>query len=227
MVWVNPSLKGNKGHNHFFRRIANWKKMKIKEFLVLSIGLNSITASIKLIFGIVNSSIFLGMNSLYYLVLCIARIILLKGLQDEVEDNHYNNERSQKKPYHVIGNFIIILGLIYFMISLQMYYSSEANVYTGFIVYLVALVSFSKLGIAIYGVLITKNLHQPIIAAMQVFNFTDALVSLVVTQATLLQLGSNGIENHNIWNAYLGFIISLTIVLTGVFFSRRVLKILE
>lgn len=212
----------------FFGRFIKWKRLKIREFLLLSIVLNGITTIIKFIFGMATASIFLGLNASYYFVLCIARIILLQGLQRHVTYNsQYVKNNEEKKAYGVMGKFIILLGFIYFLISLKMYWSSEAIVYTGYIVYLIALVSFSKLGIAIYGVYISKNLHEPHVAALRVINFADALVSLVVTQATLIELGNGSLVNHNAWNAYLGFAVSLLIMVTGRLFGRRVAKILE
>lgn len=224
----NYSGKHTWDWKHFFSRFTNWKRLKIKEFLVFSIIINSITSIIKFTFGIASASIFLGMNASYYFVLCIARIIVLRQLpKDSFYNNQFEKEKFEKNAYWVIGKFIVLLGLIYFIISLQMLYSSEAIVYTGYVVYLVALVSFSKLGIAIYGVHITKNLHEPNISSLKVINFTDALVSLVVTQATLLELGSTNAGMHSTWNAYLGFSVSLIIVITGVLFSRRIIKILK
>ena len=84
------------------------------------------------------------------------------------------------------GVFLILLGLVYALTCLRMYLHGDSTVYRGYMVYLVALVAFVKMGFAISGTLSARKRNSPIVTAVKVLSFADALVSIVVTQCTLL-----------------------------------------
>lgn len=54
--------------------------------------------------------------------------------------------------------------------------------------YIVSTVALTKLVFAVYGTWANRHLHNPIISTLKMINFTDAMVSIVVTQATLLTM---------------------------------------
>lgn len=86
------------------------------------------------------------------------------------------------------GVFLCLLGVSYLLVCLRMYLVGDVFIYSGYIVYLVATVAFNKLVVAIYGNIVNRHLKNPIISTLKVLNFIDAMVSIVVTQMTLLTM---------------------------------------
>lgn len=201
----------------FFKNIGHYFGNHVREFLLVSISFNMITAFIKFYFGITIPSYLFGFNAGYYICLCIARIMLLKKLKKINNKSEFTEAEKNKveiQAYEKIGFFTILMAVMYFVSCLQLYFYDEEVIYAGFLVYYVALVAFTKLGMAIYGTWVNRRLHKPIIAALKQLSFADALVSIVVTECTLLVMTGN--YKANLWSSYLGIMVSGVIFLQGI-----------
>lgn len=128
------------------------------------------------------------------------------------------------RAYRNIGKLTILLAGMYFVSSMQLYYSDEQVVYSGYLVYFVALVAFTKLIMAIYGTSIHKRFHKPIMAALKQISFSDSLVSIVVTECTLLAM--KGSSQANRWSSCLGILISCVIFVQGIMMLLKTHKYL-
>lgn len=109
------------------------------------------------------------------------------------------------------GVFLCLLGVSYLLVCLRIYLVGDALVYEGYIVYLVALIAFTKLGFAIHGNIVNRHLNNPIISTLKMISFTDAVVSIVVTQMAVLTMkGSpSGIKRQRVvWHGMQLFILS-------------------
>ena len=135
--------------------------------------------------------------------------MVARRIQDPVR--RYDMEFT---AYKHSGLFLCLLGGTYLLVCLRMYFMGDATLYGGYIVYLVAAVAFTKLGLAIYGAVIARHLKSPIVTTLKIFSFTDAMVSIVVTQCTLLTMQSQNQAIHS--SAVLGIGFSALFVLMGV-----------
>ncbi len=156
-------------------------------------------------------------NAAYYLILCAARGYALykytraKSLQDSKPRN-----TLEFAVYQRSGIFLCLLGISYLLVCLRMYFYGDAIVFQGNIVFLVATVAFTKLSIAIYGTLTNRHLKGPIVSALKMISFTDAMVSIVVTQYTLIMLEDD--SSHAISSsALLGMGCSVVFFLMGIY----------
>ncbi len=158
----------------------------------VSLAGNAFTGIIKLVLGLYLISGWFITNSLYYLILCIARgqalnkYTMAKHIEDPRE--RYNMEFA---VYKRSGIFLCLLGVSYLLVCLRMYVVGDAAVYGGYTVYLVAAIAFTKLCLAVHGTVITRHRKDPIISTLKIISFTDAMVSIVVTQYTLLTMTSS------------------------------------
>ncbi|MCW3789957.1 hypothetical protein OM416_00115 [Paenibacillus sp. LS1] len=156
---------------------------------VASLVINALIGIGKLILGIYLFSGWFITNAVYYLILCVAKGQVLqqykvaKGM--ETPQERYALELT---VYKRGGLFLCFLGVSYSIVCLRMYLIGDAFIYSGMIVYVVATVAFTKLAFAIYGTWANRHLHNPIMSTLKMINFTDAMVSIVVTQATLLTM---------------------------------------
>lgn len=182
---------------------------------VASLVINALIGIGKLILGIYLLSGWFMVTAVYYLILCVARgqalhkYTVAKGIEDpneryEIEFNVY--QRS--------GTFLCLLGVSYLLVSLRMYVVGDALIYRGYMVYLVAAVAFTKLGFAIYGTVANRHLKGPIVASLKIISFSDALVSIVVTQYTLLVMenSSDAISS----SSWFGMGCSIVFILLGI-----------
>lgn len=154
-----------------------------------SLVINALIGIGKLILGLYLLSGWFITNAVYYLILCVAKAQVL---------HQYNvAKRIESKQERVVleiqvykrgGILLCILGVSYLLVCLRMYLLGEAFVFKGYIVYLVAAVAFTKLAFGISGTIANRHLKNPLISTLKLINFTDAMVSIVVTQATLLTM---------------------------------------
>lgn len=126
------------------------------------------------------------------MILCVAKGQVLhkytvaKGI--ECPQERYTLELS---VYKRSGIFLCLLGASYLFVCLQMYVVRDAFVYKGYLVYVVETVAFTKLRYSIQGTIANRHLHNPIISTLKIINFTDAMVSIVLTQTTLLMMAAS------------------------------------
>lgn len=154
-----------------------------------SLVINALIGIGKLSLGLYLLSGWFITNAVYYLILCVAKAQVL---------HQYNVAKRIESPQerHVLeiqvykrgGILLCILGISYLLVCLRMYLLGDAFVFKGYFVYLVAAVAFTKLAFGISGTIANRHLKNPWISTLKMINFTDAMVSIVVTQATLLTM---------------------------------------
>jgi len=120
---------------------------------------------------------------------------------------------------------LIFLGIIYFFISSYMYFNGTNTTMHEYITYLVALIAFWSIGTAIYGIVKYKKNKEPIIKAVKLTNFANALTSIVLTQVVLLDTFSTGYDSRI--NGYTGIGVSFIIIIIGLYMIIGVRKYLK
>lgn len=143
----------------------------------------------KLALGIFFLSPWFMVTSVYYLLLCTARGYLLWTCK------HTPSTRNAKESFdHQVavcrrsGMFICLLGVSYFLVCLRMYVWGDTSSYPYYIVYGVAAIAFYKIGLSIYGMVVSKRMKSPLVMTMKVISFVDACVSIVAVQCALLSM---------------------------------------
>lgn len=114
---------------------------------------------------------------------------------------------------------------MYFFISSYMYYNGTNTNIHEYITYLVALIAFWSIGTAIYGMIKYKRNNEPIIKAVKLTNFANALTSIVLTQVVLLDTFSEGYDSSV--NGYTGMGVSIIIIAIGVYMILGIQKYIE
>ena len=104
-----------------------------------------------------------------------------------------------------------------------MYYNGTKTNMHEYLTYLVALIAFWSVGSAIYGMEKYKRDKSPVIKAVKITNFANALTSIVLTQVTLLNTFSKNYDSGNI-NGYTGMSVSLIIMIMGLYMILGIRK---
>lgn len=192
------------------------KKDQLIFFLVCSTISNFFIGIVKLVFSLTIPSLWFFINAGFSFVLAICRFLTIKK---------YNNIKKLKdrkliireecKSYLQNGVMLILLGIMYFFVSSYMYYKGTNTNMHEYITYLVALIAFTSIGTAIYGMIKYKRNQEPIIKGIKITNFANALTSIVLTQVVLLDTYANGYDST--LNGYTGIGVSLIIIGLGLY----------
>ncbi|KAI7260937.1 hypothetical protein KC345_g9939 [Hortaea werneckii] len=186
----------------------------------VSLSFNALIGAFKLILGVYLLSGWFMTNAVYYLILSAARG---QALHKYAAANQIgppaDRFHMEYAVYKRSGVLLSLLGISYLLISVRMYLSGDAVVFGGNLVFLIAAVSFTKLGIAIYGIAANRHLKGPIVSTLKIFSFSDAMVSIVVTQYTLLTMeqSPNALESSSLF----GMGCSLLFMITGIYMVRK------
>ena len=192
------------------------KKDQLIFFLVCSTISNFFVGIIKFIFSLTIPSLWFFINAGFSFVLAICRFLTIKKYNKikKIKDKH-TIIKEEYKSYLQNGIMLILLGIMYFFVSSYMYYKGTNTNMHEYITYLVALIAFTSIGTAIYGMIKYKRNKEPIIKGIKITNFANALTSMVLTQVVLLDTYANGYDST--LNGYTGMGVSLIILGLGLY----------
>ena len=192
------------------------KKDQLIFFLVCSTISNFIVGIIKFIFSLTIPSLWFFINAGFSFVLAICRFLTIKKY-NKIKNIKYKQMiiKEEYKSYLQNGVMLILLGIMYFFVSSYMYYKGTNTNMHEYITYLVALIAFTSIGTAIYGMIKYKRNQEPIIKGIKITNFANALTSMVLTQVVLLDTYATGYDST--LNGYTGMGVSLIIIGLGLY----------
>ena len=193
------------------------KKDQLIFFLVCSTISNFCVGIIKLILSLSIPSFWFFINAIFSLVLATCRFLTIKRY-NKIKTLKYKKLQinEEYRNYMQNGIMLIVLGIIYFFVSSYMYYKGTNTNMHEYITYLVALIAFTSIGNAIYGMIKYKRATEPVIKGIKLTNFANALTSIVLTQVVLLDTYAKEYDLSQI-NGYTGMFVSLVIIFLGLY----------
>lgn len=206
------------------RIVQKYKTMNKKHRVLLAGSFSTIWNALigigKMLLGFLFFSPWYVINGIYYLILGIARgstihtyirIYAQADIQKSFEDECLMYRKS--------GLFVGLLGFSYLLVSLRMYYRADVTHFPDYVVFGVVIVSLSKLFSSLYRLFWDRHSKDLVVRVLRVFSFADAGVSLVMTRCALLLIvrAPEAVAN----SALFGMIISVSLLLVGLFMWRR------
>ena len=188
---------------------------------------NILIATIKFIFSITIPSLWFFVNACFLSVLSISRFFSIRnyGRRRNIDDELSKREIGYKNYLHN-GILLIILGIMYFFVSVYMYYKGTNTTMHEYLAYLVALSAFWSIGWSIYGMVKYKRRSSPILKSVKITNFANALTSIVLTQVVLLDTYASEYDLDAV-NGYTGMVVSLVIVILGLYMIINIKSVEE
>ena len=211
-----------------FQEILNLeKKDKTMLLLIIATLINILLAIVKFGFAFTIPSLWFFVNACFLTVLSLARFFSIKayGLKRSTTSEKEKKEIGYKNYLHN-GILLIILGIMYFFVSVYMYYKGTNTTMHEYLTYLVALFAFWSIGWSIFGIIKYKKLDSPILKAVNMTNFANALTSIVLTQVVLLDTYASEYDLSQT-NGYTGMFVSLVIMIMGIYMIINIEKDLE
>ena len=211
--------------------IEHFKQLKKEDrvmfFLIFTTIGNIFIALVKFVLSLTLPSLWFFINAIFMIILSFARFFSIKDYSKTklIQDK----EEIQKigyKNYLNNGILLVVLGIMYFFVNVYIYYKGTNTTMHEYLTYLVALVAFWSIGSAIYGMIKYKRNHTPILKAVKLTNFANALTSIMLTQIVLLDTYANTkVYNSNLMNGLTGMGIGVVIIILGLYMIIGINKV--
>ena len=190
------------------------KKDRIVFYMLCLTVTNFLIATVKLVLSLTIPSLWFFVNAGFGFILGACRFMTIRRYK-YIRKMKDENEKLNAEYINFMKNgiMLILLGIMYFFVSSYMYYKGTNTNMHEYITYLVALIAFTSIGSAIYGMIKYKRTTEPVIKGIKLTNFANALTSIVLTQVVLLDTFAKQYDSR--LNGYTGMGVSLIIIILG------------
>ena len=168
---------------------------RVQVSLLISLGITLAFSVLKLVSGIVYSSLWLVAVALYYILLSVLRSVLLYYMYAKKGERDILQEYKQ---YRLCGYIMLILNLSLTGIVIQMVWKNQGFHYPGTLIFAVAAYTFYTVTVSVIDLVKYRKYKNPVLSAAKAIRFAAALVSLLSLETAMLaQFG--GDENFRRW----------------------------
>ena len=208
----------------------NYKNLNTEDktmlFLIFTTIGNILLSIVKFILSIVLPSLWFFVNALFMVVLSFVRFWSIRDYGKSRNKDKKIKQEIGYRNYLKNGILLIILGIMYFFVNVYIYFKGTNTTMHEYLTYLVALDAFWSIGYSIYGIAKYKRNSSPILKAVKLTNFANALTSIMLTQIVLLDTYANSqTYNSNIMNGITGIVVSISIMIIGLYMIIGINKI--
>lgn len=208
----------------------NYKNLNTEDktmlFLIFTTIGNILLSIVKFILSIVLPSLWFFVNALFMVVLSFVRFWSIRDYGKSRNKDEKIKQEIGYRNYLKNGILLIILGIMYFFVNVYIYFKGTNTTMHEYLTYLVALDAFWSIGYSIYGMAKYKRNSSPILKAVKLTNFANALTSIMLTQIVLLDTYANSqTYNSNIMNGITGIVVSISIMIIGLYMIIGINKI--
>lgn len=210
---------------NLYKKFINLEKNdRTMLLLVNTTFINIIIAIVKFGFAFTLPSLWFFINAIFMTILSISRFFSIRnyGKQRSLKNNDEKIKIGYKNYLHN-GILLILLGIMYFFVSVYMYYKGTNTTMHEYLTYLVALNAFWSISWAIYGMITYNRKTSPILKSVKMTNFANALTSIVLTQVVLLDTYASEYNLAQV-NGYTGMAVSLIILIIGLYMIINIQK---
>lgn len=191
--------------------------------LNLSTIINFIFIFLKFRDGVVYKSSWFISLSIYYLILTITKIFLLRKL------NENKDIKYEYAVYRSTGYLLMALNLILAGMTIQMIIKDVSQVYEGNIIFASAFYSFYLIITAIINMFKYRKYNSPILSSVKTINLFTALVSILMLQTTMIATFSvdNYMEYMQLMNTLTGSGVLLIILTISTYMIIKGTKVIK
>ena len=141
--------------------------------------------------------------AVYYLILCLMKLSIVKDIKNEVGINL----KSEYKKLRLTGIILLFLNLILTGMIVLIIKQNQKITYAGFIIYIVAMYDFYLIISAFINVIKYRKNKSPLLASSKCINLTVAMISMISLEVAMVsQFGTNDSEFKMITTSIMGFV---------------------
>lgn len=169
--------------------------------------------------GILHSSVWFISMAIYYLILGVIRLFLVRS---------YRNCDSVKEVqcYRLTAWFLFLLNIPMGAMIFLMVLKNNGYSYPGYVIYISAMYTFYTMIMSIINLVRFRRLGNPILSAAKALNFIAALMSVLGLQTAMIaQFSAEEDSFRRIMNACTGTGIWVTVIITAIYMlihSRKI-----
>lgn len=213
----------------FTNNLMNSYGFRTTTFAVSSSVINIIYAVFNGITAIISSSWWYGIFAGYYLILSMLRLGILIGgykAKQKAENNTNCLDISKLKIYMNCGISLLVLEIALSAVVTAMIVIGKPTDTGKIVAIMSAAYTFYKLTVAIVNIFKVRKLEDPLLQCFRNINLTDATVSLLALQTTMIPVFSQGEESFNATalNSVMGFAVCVITVFLGIFMIIKAKK---
>lgn len=188
---------------------AYYRQMSLEERIVattiLTMTISGLMAVGKILVGLFNDYI-LAVIGIYNLLLLLAKLQCVLGIRKKGTFSSRNT---------AVAILLFLAGLLYLLYSIRMIlFDVKSPEYSMFISIMIAFVSFVELGVAIFGLVQTKQKGH-FYRDIKIINMVSALTAIMTTQIALLAASESTMGAT--YNGYTGMGIGIATVLLAIY----------
>lgn len=188
---------------------------KVRSGLTLSLFINLCYAGFKLACAVRYSSFWDRALALYYVLLCVVRLYLLRRVPKDEREQDLSREL---RYYRATGLFLFGLDLALSGVVTQIIRDGYGSNYPGMLIYAAAVHAFYSLTLAIVNTVKYRKFHSPVLSAAKAVNLTTALVSMFNLETAMIdQFGEQDEQFRLIMTACTAFAVCVTVLAMAAF----------
>ena len=177
-----------------------------KYSLTFAILLHFVYGLFKLGTGIYYMSWWFITFAVYYLILCLMKLSIVKDIKNEV----VKNLKNEYKKLRLTGIILLFLNLVLTGMIILIIKQNQEITYAGFIIYIVAIYDFYLIISAVINVIKYRKDHSPLLASSKCINLTVAMISMISLEVAMVsQFGTNDSKFKFITTSIMGFVVCL------------------
>lgn len=145
--------------------------------------INLLYIAIEMFFGIRYRSLWFISLAIYYMLLAVMRLMILRPGKVKTDRTPMENELYR---YRLCGIMLLMMNQVLAGIVTFMVYQNQGFNYPGVLIYLMALYSFYYVITAVINLVKFRKHGSPIISAAKVINLVAAMVSMLSLETAML-----------------------------------------
>lgn len=186
---------------------------KVRISLFTSLGINLAYSALKLGTGIYYRSLWIGAIAVYYILLSVIRFILLYHMERKKDAGLISEYRS----YRIAAVLMMCINLTLSGIVINMIVGDTTPAISDILVITSAAYTFYILTVAIIDLFKYRKYKSPVMSAAKAIRFTQALVSMLSLEASMLVQFGNDDSYRKLMLALTGAGVCVIVVAMSVY----------
>ncbi|MGN1195858.1 MAG: hypothetical protein ACI4SB_10280 [Acutalibacteraceae bacterium] len=171
------------------QRLKNDLLFREKVILHIGSGINLVFALTKLVFGVIYRSVWYVSVAVYYLLLAIMRIYIIRHIKTS---NGKTDLLAEYKIYRFCAFALLLINQVLTVMVAFMVFKDKGYEYTGYLIYAMAMHCFYMVISTAVNLSKFRKIGSPLIVCIKVISFMIAIVSVLSLETAMLTQFGDG-----------------------------------
>jgi hypothetical protein len=218
-------MSGWSSDEEVYRPVQTDPDFKARVILYGGTLINVVFALFKLISGIAVRSYWFGAIAIYYLMLSVVKLVLIRRDRARLKSDRGGD--YEWRSYRVAGWLMLALSVTLTGIVYQVVAQGKSYSYPGFLIFAVAAYSFYNIVVTVVRLVKGRGDRSPIFTAVYTIDFSAALVAMFALQTAMLSAYSSPDYDTTPMNGIFGGMVSVAVIVLAVIMIIRAYRNIE